>query len=411
MKDKDKSQQRASEVKIDPGKLALLFDSGADACISCGACVAGCPIADWSEERLDPRRMVRLVQYARIDLLIQQDWLFQCTNCGKCSFNCPVNIDLGEIISTIRGMVEPNKDPGPRQIQKTADLHRTKTNNMGIEEKDWLGTVEWMQEELEDEIGDFDLPIDRAGAEYFATINSKLPMYYPVDLQDIFKIFNAAKIDWTLPKKWWEGTNYAMFINDERTWEQTLRKQLLEVERLGCSKIAYTECGHGYYATMAGYRKFGIQTEVEVIHVVSLYAKWIREGKFKLDPTRNPALTTIHDPCNATRKATMDGFASIADDLRYVLGKVCENVVEPTPNREANYCCGGGGGALLAGFRKARTYYGKHKVDQVDRTEAELVCTPCVNCFDAVGSLAKDYKRNWRPVHLWKLLANAIILE
>ncbi len=403
------SNGKPSGTKIEPG--TLVFDTNIDACISCGACVANCPIADWNEDRLDPRRMVRLVQYGLLHVLSQQDWLFQCTNCGRCSLNCPANIDLDEIISKTRGMVEKHKDPGPGQIQKTADLHREISNNMGLNVDDWLGTVEWMREELADEIGEFQVPIEKTGAEYFATINSKLPMYYPMDLQHIFKIFTAAKVSWTLSKKWWEGTNYAMFTNDEMTWERTLREQVATAERLGCTKIAYTECGHGYYATLAGYEKFSIESNVQVIHVVSLYARWIREERFKLDPSLNPDTITIHDPCNATRKATMAGFASIAEDLRYVLGKVCENVVEPTPNKDSNYCCGGGGGALLAGFKKARIYYGRPKVEQIDRTGAELVCTPCVNCFDAIGSLAEDYGRSWRPVHLWKLLANAIVVD
>jgi Fe-S oxidoreductase len=181
------------------------------------------------------------------------------------------------------------------------------------------------------------------------------------------------------------------------------------VEELGCKYMAYTECGHGYYATMAGYAKFGIEIRFEVFHVVQLYALWIREGRLRLDSSCNTRRITLHDPCNAVRKASMAGFASIAEDARFVLRQVCGDFVEMTPNRDANYCCSGGGGALIAGFRSARTHYGQVKVDQIDRTEAELVCTPCVNCYDALDNLARDYKRPWRPVHLWKLLADAIV--
>jgi Fe-S oxidoreductase len=183
-----------------------------------------------------------------------------------------------------------------------------------------------------------------------------------------------------------------------------------KVESLGCPELAYTECGHGYYATLSGYAKFGIQPRFRVTHKVSLYARWIREGRFTLDPSRNPERIVIHDPCNAVRKAAMAGFPSIADDLRFVLSKVALDVVEPTPNREANYCCSGGGGALLAGFKRARLQYGKTKVDQIDRSGAPWVCSPCVNCYDSLSNLASDFKRPWRPVHLWTLLARAIVL-
>jgi Fe-S oxidoreductase len=148
--------------------------------------------------------------------------------------------------------------------------------------------------------------------------------------------------------------------------------------------------------------------------VVTLYAKWIKEGRFKLDPSRNgDGAVTIHDPCNVVRKAALDGFHSIADDARFVLNRVVENFVEMDPNRENNFCCSGGGGALINGFARARDYYGKVKVEQIKRSGATRVCTPCVNCFDGIGNLAKPYKDLWQyeSVHLWTLLANAIVLD
>jgi Fe-S oxidoreductase len=133
-----------------------------------------------------------------------------------------------------------------------------------------------------------------------------------------------------------------------------------------------------------------------------------------LDPSRNgEAAVTLHDPCNVVRKAELDGFHSIADDARYVLNRVVENFVECDPNRENNFCCSGGGGALINGFARARDYYGRVKMEQIRRSTASRVCTPCVNCYDGIGNLARTYKEDWafEPVHLWTLLSNAIVLD
>jgi Fe-S oxidoreductase len=113
------------------------------------------------------------------------------------------------------------------------------------------------------------------------------------------------------------------------------------------------------------------------------------------------------------RKAVLDGFPSIADDARHVLSRVVENFVELDPNRENNFCCSGGGGALINGFARAWDYYGKVKVEQIKRSGAKRVCTPRVNCFDGIGNLARTYKDVWEfeSVHLWTLLANATVLE
>lgn len=163
-----------------------------------------------------------------------------------------------------------------------------------------------------------------------------------------------------------------------------------------------------------GYKRFGIEHNFDVVSVVSLYAQWIREGRFKLEPDRNgDDVVTLHDPCNVVRKAVLAGFPSIAEDARYVLSRVVKNFVEMEPNRENNFCCSGGGGALINGFARARTYYGRVKVEQIKRSGAKRVCTPCVNCFDGIGNLARDYKDVWEfeSVHLWTLLANAIVLD
>ena len=386
------------------------LEAGIDGCLACGACTAACPVADWDGDRLDPRRAVRLLHYGEGQALVDQDWIWHCTTCGRCASVCPSGIPIHNLISAARSLAPRRRDPGAAQIQKTAGLHLATSNNMGLSEDDWLETVEWMADELRDELPDFKVPIERPGARHFVTINSKLPMYYPADLQDIFKIFHVAGASWTLARAWWEGTNYAMFTGDDATWEQTLRHQVERVEALGCHTMAYTECGHGYFATLRGYQRFGIRPRFAVHHVVNLYARWIREGRLTVDPDRNPVPVTIHDPCNAVRKAHRGGYTAIDDDLRYVLNRVCRQVVEMTPNREANICCSGGGGALLAGFRRARVHFGRSKVAQIDRTEAPLVCTPCVNCYDGIANLGREFKRTWEPVHLWKLVANAMVL-
>lgn len=111
--------------------------------------------------------------------------------------------------------------------------------------------------------------------------------------------------------------------------------------------------------------------------MVNLYAKWLREGRLKVDSERNgDIVVTLHDPCNVVRKAALDGFVGIGDDARYVLSRVVKNFVEMDPNRENNICCSGGGGALINGFARARTYYGKLKVEQIKRTGARRCALP-----------------------------------
>ena len=402
---------RLDEIEATPLKDTLVADTQWQAdlnyCMSCGKCLSVCPLHGYSE--WDPRKVVRLVLLGLEEEVINSDFIYQCTGCERCSFVCPMGVKIGNIITRARSM--RSRDQVPGGSQKTADLHRSKGNNMGISTEDWIETVDWMKEEVQDDIPDLEVPIDRKDSDYFVTINSKPPQFYPMDLQCIYKIFHAADVSWTLSSTWWEGTNYAMLSGDLETWEYTVRQQVQRVEELGAKVMACTECGHGYFATLSGCQRFGIEPEFAVVPQVNLYAQWLREGRLKVDPSRNPQRISLHDPCSVGRKAVMAGYQDILDDSRYVLEQVCENFVEMWPNREYNYCCSGGGGALTSGFANARHYYGQVKVDQIDRTEADLVCTPCVNCHDAIEDLAREFERPWKPIHLWALLANALVFD
>jgi Fe-S oxidoreductase len=406
----------AEKIRLDDQKQTPLLDImlteeswkvDLQMCIGCARCLSVCPLR--GHEGLDPRKLIHLVALGQEEEVINSDWIWKCTGCDRCTNICPMGFTMSSLITRARSLLPRDKVPGGSQ--ETAENHLNKGNNMAIPEEEWLDTLDWMREELEDDIPDLVIPVDKKGAKYFFTINSKLPKYYPLQLQDIYKINHATGISWTIGSQWWEGTNYAMFSGDLGIWEATLRKQVEYVESLGCEVMAYTECGHGYYATLAGYKKFGIKPKFELIHVVNLYAQWLREGLVKVDKSKNTKRVTLHDPCNAGRKAIKLGGRDILDDSRYVISQVCEDFVEMWPNREHNICCSGGGGALISGFKNARMEYGLTKIDQVKHTGAELVCAPCVNCHDALEDLESKYKPGWKPLHLWALFAKAIVLK
>jgi len=136
------------------------------------------------------------------------------------------------------------------------------------------------------------------------------------------------------------------------------------------------------------------------------YAKWIREGKLKVNSDWNKDLKvkfTVQDPCQIVRKSYGD---VVADDLRYVVKSVVgeENFIDMTPNKSNNYCCGGGGGALQSGYKKQRLQYGMVKDKQIKATKADYCIAACHNCHSQIHELSKYYGGNYSVVHLWTLL-------
>lgn len=89
----------------------------------------------------------------------------------------------------------------------------------------------------------------------------------------------------------------------------------------------------------------------------------------------------------------------------------CPDTVEMEPNRDTNYCCGGGGGAWALPFAAERIYYGRMKARQVKDSEAKLVIAPCHNCRDQLKkSLSQEYDLNINVKYLWELVADSLIL-
>jgi Fe-S oxidoreductase len=99
-----------------------------------------------------------------------------------------------------------------------------------------------------------------------------------------------------------------------------------------------------------------------------------------------------------------------AEDLRFVLKTAVgeENVIDMTPNRSNNYCCGGGGGFLQAGFPEARRSFGRLKLDQIRATGAHYCVTPCHNCHAQIHDLSEHFSGGYHTVHLWTVLCLAM---
>jgi Fe-S oxidoreductase len=160
------------------------------------------------------------------------------------------------------------------------------------------------------------------------------------------------------------------------------------------------------FAVRAGLKKFNIKHNCEIKSIYEYYAKWIREGKLKVNSDWNKDLKikfTVQDPCQVVRKSYGD---PIAKDLRFVVKSVVgeENFIDMTPNMSNNYCCGGGGGFLQSGYVNARRAYGKLKANQILATQAAYCIAPCHNCHAQIHDLSEQYDHSWETVHLWTLI-------
>ena len=56
--------------------------------------------------------------------------------------------------------------------------------------------------------------MDREGAEYLLTFHPRDIKFYPQNLYNYLKLYNAAGVDFTLSTRAWDSTNLGLFAGD-----------------------------------------------------------------------------------------------------------------------------------------------------------------------------------------------------
>ena len=107
-----------------------------------------------------------------------QEKVQSCMQCGTCSGSCANSFAM--------------------------DLERG--NNLGIPKDDFLFFLADLSKEMDEDEGfpGFYVPVDKKGANVLVTINSKEPFGEPDDMKFWWRIFYAAREDWTVPSENWE---------------------------------------------------------------------------------------------------------------------------------------------------------------------------------------------------------------
>lgn len=375
-------------------------------CLTCGVCSAGCPFNGLHED-MDPRKFIRKILLGLRDDALNSKFLWNCTMCERCTMDCPMNVNIAGLVRTVRGMRAGEGKIAPGFLQDVVEAQLKTGNQMEVTREDYLETLDWMSEELVSEVGDPNaaIVVDKEGADYLFFWDPREIKYYPQDILSIAKIFWAAGANWTCSSKWWDGTHYALFSGDDETSRVLVQRTMDEYIRLKAKMVVVTECGHAMRAQRWG-RKVWLGADYPVYSILELIAGWIKEGRFKLDPTRNQEPVTLHDPCNLVRK---EGLVEVP---RYVIRHAVTEFREMWPNGRYNYCCGGGGGALAFGdeYRPSRMEKGRLKAEQINRTGAKIVLSPCHNCFDALDDIIRYYKMDVKVKHIHHMVSNALII-
>jgi Fe-S oxidoreductase len=330
-----------------------------------------------------------------------------CTMCRRCTYNCPMGVDYGMSVRAARGIMQ-QVGRCPANLQETVDTHYNHGNNMAVPPDEFVETIEWIEEELQDEEGceSFTIPVDKKGAQYFLTLNPREPKYYPLTIQASAKVLNAAGIDFTISSRYWDLTNYALFNGNDQDARLFSQWQVDDVKRLGCEYLLAGECGHGYRALRWELPNWVGGVPFKITSMMELMAKLVAEGRIKLDKSVWVGKRfTYHDSCNIARSG------GVIEEPRTIIRAAVDDFVEMEHWGERSYCCGGGGGALaMSEFSPRRIAAGKIKGDEIRATGANVVLQSCHNCTDQLKEIVDHYHIDAKVMNLAELLSPALIL-
>jgi len=362
-------------------------------------------------------------------------YLYQCTECRRCSLFCPYGIDMAEI--TIMGreltnLVGLNIDWIAAPV---ANCYRT-GNHLGIQPHAYKDMLDFFTDEIEDITGlRMEQDLNRKGAEIlfitpsgdvFADPGTFTCMGYMM----LFHYLKNLGLDITWSTYASEGGNFGYFTSHEMA-KRLNAKMYAEAKRLGVKWILGGECGHmwrvlnQYMDTFNGPADFleepvspitGTRFEnaktTKMTHIIEFTADLIKNNKLKLDPSRNDNLkVTFHDSCNPARGM------GILEEPRYVIKNVCNNFYEMPPStiREQTFCCGSGAGLNAGENMESRMRGGLPRANAVKfvHEKHDVNMLACICAIDR--AVLPNLMEYWVPevdvtgVH--EMVANALVFE
>lgn len=69
-------------------------------CYQCGNCTAGCPYTDYFDYPVS--QIMRLLQTGQKDVILNSKAIWLCATCETCTTRCPCQIDVAQVMDTLR---------------------------------------------------------------------------------------------------------------------------------------------------------------------------------------------------------------------------------------------------------------------------------------------------------------------
>lgn len=374
-----------------------LFDS--DACTLCKRCQDRCP-AYATEKPLSPMKMVNQMQEmafggdcSALAERIGKDEIWSCTTCRACQEICPAMIEhVPKFVEMRRNLVLMEGEFPGEEVMTAVNNSEVNGNPLGMAFAD---RGRWA-----DGLGIKSLAEDpQVDLLYFVGCYASFDQRNIKIARDFIRLCQAA------------GLKVGILGKEEKCCGEPVRKlgneylyQMLAAENIelingyGVKQIV-TTCPHCFNTLAKDYTDIGFNVPVE--HYTVYLDRLLESGRLQLTPFESTC--TYHDSCYLGR------YNDLFNAPRNLLQKAGASLQEMDCSRENSFCCGAGGGRILA-EEKLGTRISETRAGMAAETGAPLLVSSCPFCLtmfeDGVKGIGRE--ESLAPKDIVEILAERL---
>lgn len=363
------------------------------ACLQCGKCTGGCPVA--LRTPLNVRMVMREALIYGVEVLLGRPEIWDCTTCRTCTLRCPRKLEPSEVLVALRAkLVESGRIP--KNVIDALEATYVHGNPWGRARQK---RTEWTRGLAVKEVAT-GATVEMLGFVCCAVAYD--PRLQPI-AQILVKVMALSGVDFGIL-----GIEESCCGNEiRRMGEEGLFEELRDsnkalIEGSGAKEVVALS-PHCFNALK---NEYGLEG-VKVFHYTELLAKLLEEGHLSLKKSLGKKVI-YHDPC----------FLGKQNGVYEAPRKVLEAVTGVSPLefsrfKETSLCCEGGGGRMWVEGTGTGVRNSEIRVREALEMGAEVIATSCPFCLltleDAVKTTGLEGRLEVRDV--LELLREALGLE
>jgi len=374
-----------------------VFDS--DACTLCMRCQDRCP-AYATQKPLSPMKVINQLQEiafgtpdAVLAETIGKDALWSCTTCRACQEICPAAIEhVPKFVDMRRNLVLMEGEFPGEEVMTAVNDTEVNGNPLGMAfaaRGDWaegLG-VKTLAEDPEVDL------------LYFVGCYASFDQRNIKIAKSFIRLCQAAGLKVGILGKQEKCCGEPVRKLGNEYLYQTLAQENIELIQSYAVKRIVTSCPHCFHTLSKDYVDLGLSLPVE--HYTVFLDRLLAAGDLQLGSETFSC--TYHDSCYLGR------YNDIYDAPRRLLAAAGGNIAEMDKSRSDSFCCGAGGGRILA-EEKLGTRISESRAGMAAATGAPLLVSNCPFCLTMFedGVKGAGFEDSLQPKDIAEILAERL---